>query len=125
MEEHYPAFYIVKNPIDVTGSATSDDYLFAMECLLRDPNVHVIMPWFVFQDTPLDEGIVEGLDRLNRKSSKPILCGAAGGPYTRRMAAAIEEVGVPVLPSAHLWAAAASGLVRWGQVLARGGPEQG
>jgi 3-hydroxypropionyl-CoA synthetase (ADP-forming) len=124
MEEHYPAFYIVKNPIDVTGSATSDDYLFAMECLLRDPNVHVIMPWFVFQDTPLDEGIVEGLDRLNRKSGKPILCGAAGGPYTRRMAAAIEEVGVPVLPSAHLWAAAASGLVRWGQVLARG-PEEG
>jgi 3-hydroxypropionyl-CoA synthetase (ADP-forming) len=120
MKEHYPAFYIFKNPIDVTGSATSDDYLFAMECLAKDPNVHVIMNWFVFQDTPLDEGIVSALEKMNRTAGKPILCGAAGGPYTRQMSAAIEEIGVPVFPSAHLWAAAAYGLVRWGRVLAKG-----
>ncbi|MBI5013957.1 MAG: acetate--CoA ligase family protein [Deltaproteobacteria bacterium] len=120
MKEHYPAFYISKNPIDVTGSATSDDYLFAMECLAKDPNVHVIMNWFVFQDTPLDEAIVSALEKMNRTAGKPILCGAAGGPYTQRMSAAIEEVGVPMFPSAHLWAAAAHGLVRWGRVLAKG-----
>ena len=117
MEAHYPAFYICKNPVDVTGSATSDDYLFAMECLDKDPNVHVIMNWFVFQDTPLDEGIVEVLDKMNRKAQKPILCGATGGPYTNRMSQAIEDIGVPVFNSAHLWIATASALVRWGGIL--------
>lgn len=59
MEAHYPSFYICKNPVDVTGSATSADYLYAMERLVDDPGVDIIMNWFVFQDTPLDEGIVE------------------------------------------------------------------
>ena len=81
MEAHFPAFYISKNPVDVTGSATSDDYRFAMETLLEDPGVDVIMNWFVLQDTPLDEGIVDVLDRINKKSQKPILCGATGGPF--------------------------------------------
>jgi 3-hydroxypropionyl-CoA synthetase (ADP-forming) len=117
MEAHYPAFYICKNPVDVTGSATSDDYLFAMECLDKDPNVHVIMNWFVFQDTPLDEGIVEALDRMNQKSQKPILCAARGGPYTQRMSEAIEEIGVPVFESPHLWIATAAALIKWGEIL--------
>jgi len=119
MTSHYPAFYICKNPVDVTGSATSDDYRFAMECLEKDPNVHVIMNWFVFQDTPLDEGIVDVLDEMNRKSTKPILCAARGGQYTRKMSMAIEAIGVPVFDSAHLWIAAAGALVRWGGILER------
>ena len=119
MVDHFPPFYISKNPVDVTGSATSADYLFAMECLLKDPDVDVIMNWFVFQDTPLDEGIVEAVAHINRQSAKPILCGAAGGPYTQRLSRAIEDQGVPVYSSAHLWIAAARALVEWGQILNR------
>ena len=119
MEAQYPAFYICKNPVDVTGSASSSDYHFAMECLLDDPGVDVIMNWFVFQDTPLDEGIVESLEQLNRKSSKPILCGAVGGRYTHKMSQAIEEIGVPVFKSAHLWIAAAKAVVQWGRIRQR------
>ncbi len=119
MEDHFPAFYICKNPVDVTGSATSDDYRFAMECLLEDPNVHVIMNWFVFQDTPLDEGIVAVLDKINSESDKPILCGAVGGPYTAKMSKAIEAVGVPVFGTAHTWIAAANALVNWGKIRRR------
>ncbi len=122
MEDHFPPFYICKNPVDVTGSATSDDYRFAMECLLEDPNVHVIMNWFVFQDTPLDEAIVPILDKINSVSEKPILCGAIGGPYTEKMSKAIEAVGVPVFRTAHTWIAAANALVGWGKVLRRNAP---
>jgi len=116
MEAHFPAFYISKNPVDVTGSATSDDYRFAMETLLEDPGVDVIMNWFVLQDTPLDEGIVDVLDRINKKSQKPILCGATGGPFTRKISRAIEEIGVPVFDTPHLWITAAKILVDWGAV---------
>jgi 3-hydroxypropionyl-CoA synthetase (ADP-forming) len=116
MESHFPDFYICKNPVDVTGSGTSDDYALAMESLIKDPAVHVIMNWFVFQDTPLDEGIVKVLEEINQKSPKPILCGATGGPYTKKMSRSIEKIGVPVLNTAHTWIAAANALVRWGKI---------
>ena len=103
----------------MTGSATSEDYRIAMECLIEDPAVHVIMNWFVFQDTPLDEGIVSVLGEINSESKKPILCGAAGGPYTLKMSKAIEALGVPVFTTAHTWIAAANALVNWGKILRR------
>jgi 3-hydroxypropionyl-CoA synthetase (ADP-forming) len=83
---------------------------------MEDSRVDIIMPYFVFQDTPLDESIVERMDALNKASSKPIVCCAAGGPYTRKMSRALEEVGVPVLPDVAQWVAAASALVSWGRI---------
>jgi len=119
MRDHFSFFYLVENPVDVTGSASAEDYEFVIRTLIEDVRVDIIMPFFVFQDTPLDESIVERMEALNRESSKPIVGCAAGGPYTRRMSRALEEVGVPVLPDVAQWVAAASALVRWGQ--ARGG----
>jgi len=110
LREVYPAYYLVQNPVDVTGSATSQDYRAGIEALIADPQVDVIMPWFVFQDTPLDEGIVEALADLSRASSKPILCGAMGGPYTEEMSTAIEARGVPLFGGVRQWLAAARAL---------------
>ncbi len=106
----YPPYYIVQNPIDVTGSGTSGDYEAGIEAMLNDPQVDIAMPWFVFQDTPLEEDIVEKLARLNREYDKPILVGAIGGPYTAKMSKAIEQIGVPVFHSVRDWIAAAYGL---------------
>ena len=47
----YPGYYVVQNPVDVTGSATSEDYRVGIEALLAEPNIDIAMPWFVFQDT--------------------------------------------------------------------------
>ena len=55
----YPSFYIVQNPLDVTGSGTSSDYEIGIQALLDDPGVDIVMPWFVFQDVPLGEDIPE------------------------------------------------------------------
>lgn len=106
----YPPFYLAQNPVDVTGSATTSDYAVGIQALLDDPNVHVVMPWFVFQDTPVGEDIADALGDLNRRRKKPILVGATGGPFTARMSQAIEEQGVPVFHSVREWIAAAMGL---------------
>ena len=59
LKEHYPATYVIGNPCDITGSANADDYRFAIQAFMDDPNVDIIMPWFVFQDDPLEETIVD------------------------------------------------------------------
>ena len=107
----YPSFYVVQNPIDVTGSATSKDYEVGIEACMQDPQVDIVMPWFVFQDTPLGEDIVQKLGRLTRTYDKPMLVGAiGGGPFTVAMSQAIEAEGIPVFHSVRDWIAAARGL---------------
>lgn len=101
----YPGYCIVQNPIDVTGSATSEDYRVGIQGLIQDNNIDIIMPWFVFQDTPLEETIADTLAELS--GIKPILCGAMGGPYTERMRSALEAYNIPVFEGVRLWLAAA------------------
>jgi 3-hydroxypropionyl-CoA synthetase (ADP-forming) len=110
LSQAYPSFYIVANPVDVTGSGSSADYETGIRALLADPGVDVIMPWLVFQDVPLNDDIPEKLGELNRMATKPILCGTTGGRFTRQMADAIEANGVPVFHSVADWVAAARGL---------------
>jgi 3-hydroxypropionyl-CoA synthetase (ADP-forming) len=116
MREHFSFFYIVENPVDVTGSASAEDYEFVIRTLLADESVDIIMPYFVFQDTPLDESIIERMEAILRDAKKPIVSCAVGGRYTVRMSKALEGLGAPVLPDVVQWVAAASALVRWGIV---------
>jgi 3-hydroxypropionyl-CoA synthetase (ADP-forming) len=74
--EHYPSTYVIGNPLDVTGSANADDYKFAIQTFFDDPEVDIIMPWFVFQDDPLEEEIVNILSTFHKLKKKPVLIGA-------------------------------------------------
>jgi 3-hydroxypropionyl-CoA synthetase (ADP-forming) len=105
-----PYCFISETTVDLTGSATSKDYEVSLQILAQDPAVNVLMPFFVFQDTPLDEGIVTVLERIKR-FGKPIICCAAGGPYTRIMSRRIEALGIPVYETAEKAAKAAHALI--------------
>ena len=113
LKEHYPATYVIGNPCDITGSANADDYRFAIQAFMDDPNVDIIMPWFVFQDDPLEETIVDILADFQRQKRKPILIGAMGGPFTEKISRKIEESHVPVYHSVITWATAAGTIAKW------------
>jgi 3-hydroxypropionyl-CoA synthetase (ADP-forming) len=116
LKEHYPPTYVIGNPCDITGSASADDYRFALQVFMSDPNVEILMPWFVFQDDPLDETIVDVLASFRRRQSKPIVIGAMGGPFTKNLAKRIEEAKLPVYHSVLEWVTAAGALARWAKV---------
>ena len=115
-KEHYPATYVIGNPCDVTGSASADDYRFAIQAFLDDPNVDIIMPWFVFQDDPLEEKIVDILADFQKQKKKPILVGAMGGPFTEKISKKIEEFNIPVYQSVITWITAAGSLAKWNRI---------
>ena len=104
------------NPADVGGGATADDYRFVIEQFLDENNIDIAMPWFVFQDDPLEETIVGYLAELSEKNVKPILAGGNGGPYTEKMTKLIENHNVPVYHDLRTWVAAAAALSQWGKV---------
>ena len=118
MVEHFPPTYVVGkgNPADVTGGANADDYRFTIQSFMDDPNVDIIMPWFVFQDDPLEETIIDYLAEFSNQRKKPVIVGGNGGPYTQKISALIEQKGVPVYDDIRTWAAVASALAQWGKV---------
>jgi 3-hydroxypropionyl-CoA synthetase (ADP-forming) len=115
-KEHYPPTYVIGNPCDITGSANADDYRFAIQAFMDDPNVDIIMPWFVFQDDPLEETIVDVLASFQRQKKKPVLIGAMGGPFTKDISKRIEDANVPVYHSVVEWATAAAAMAKWARV---------
>ena len=115
-KEHYPATFVIGNPCDVTGSATADDYRFAIQSFQDDPNVDIIMPWFVFQDDPLEEKIVDILADFQKQKKKPLLVGAMGGPFTEEISKKIEAFNIPVYHSVITWITAAGTLAKWNRI---------
>ncbi|WP_268541616.1 3-hydroxypropionate--CoA ligase [Candidatus Nitrosotenuis cloacae] len=117
LKEHFPPTYVIGkgNPVDVTGGASADDYRYTIQKFMEDPNVDIVMPWFVFQDDPLEETIIQYLGEFSRQKKKPLLVGGNGGPYTKKVSALIEKEGVPVYDDLRDWVAAASALHQWGK----------
>ena len=105
-----PNYVIIENPIDLTGSAIDQDYRTAIETAIEDQNVDIIMPWFVFQDTPISNKIHLVFSVLKRSSSKPIICGTIGGEYTHYMGRLFEEEGIPIFYSVNEWVTAAEAI---------------
>jgi 3-hydroxypropionyl-CoA synthetase (ADP-forming) len=117
MKDHFPPTYVIGNgnPADVTGGANADDYRFVIQTFMDDPNVDIIMPWFVFQDDPLEETIIDYLVDFSNMKKKPLLVGGNGGSYTEKVSKLIEAKGIPVYDDLRDWVAAASALSQWGK----------
>ncbi|HUO43080.1 MAG TPA: CoA-binding protein, partial [Methylomirabilota bacterium] len=106
-----PYCLLSETTVDLTGSATSADYESALTILAKDPAVSIMMPFFVFQDTLLDEGIIDVLNATKRLR-KPMICCAAGGTFTRNMSRRIESIGIPVYETAERAVDSAQALVK-------------
>jgi 3-hydroxypropionyl-CoA synthetase (ADP-forming) len=116
IQNHFPTSHIIGkkcNPIDITGGATAEDYRFIIQAFIDDPNVDIIMPWFVFQDEPLKEKIIDYLYNLSKNRKKPIIIGGNGGPYTQKISKLIEEKGIPVYDNVEMWLVVARALSNW------------
>lgn len=113
IREALSPFVIVDNPVDLTGSATPRDYEIALESLIHDPNVDIVFVFFVHQNAPMSEEIVNVMEKINKlanKNGKPILAGAAGGPYTLSINKRMEKLGIPTYPTPERLVAAAKAL---------------
>jgi 3-hydroxypropionyl-CoA synthetase (ADP-forming) len=118
MKAHFPIAVPIHsgNPADVGGGATAEDYKFVIQHFMEEKNIDITMPWFVFQDDPLEETIVDYLADFQKKRKKPLLVGCNGGPYTEKMVKLIEKHNVPVYQDLRTWVEAAGALVQFGKI---------
>lgn len=108
LKELFPNHVIIGNPIDLTGTATDDQYEQAVKIAVKDQNVDIIMVWFVFQCKPITNRICSFLKKY--KDKKPIICGAIGGEYTHKIGNLLDKKYIPIFYTVDEWVSAAGSL---------------
>jgi len=100
LSEKFPGYFILNNPIDLTGSSGDQDYGTAMKAALVDNDffdaaiVISLMP-----PETMTEGVVDIISQMAEESGKPVVICTIGGEYTRKIKIMFEKNGLPVFPS--------------------------
>jgi len=95
MKKRLPGYFVVKNPIDLTGNATSKEFGIALDAAIKDSNVDMVITVVLFQTPALDANVTEVIAERARACKKPFVVVSAGGRYTEVLKKKIEDAGIP------------------------------
>jgi len=100
MRKDLPPIISVANPIDLTGSATAKEYLYALEQTVDDPNVDSIT--YIIIPTPPAINVyelMEGLKPYAKSIKKTITFCAIGGKEAIYIREELEKMNFPFYPT--------------------------
>lgn len=121
-EGKLPKFATNFNPVDITGSATSEMFELATEILFDDPEINGIILLGLHHTPALQEDFIDRVARVASKYTKPIVACDIGETemalYTRSR---FDRLEIPAYSSPEDASRAMNGLVRYGSYLAKNG----
>ncbi len=86
----------IHNPIDLTGSVTTEQYKHALKAVLEEKNVDMVLLIVLLQTPLITPEIIDIIKQAkNHRSKKPIIVISTGGNFTEMYTRQIEELGVP------------------------------
>lgn len=103
----FPTFYGINNPLDLTGSATDEEYINALEHGLKD-DYDIVIITVLWGPPRLTEGLTDKLAETIKRQDKPALICSPGGIFTKKQNRRFEEKGIPVFSTPESVARAAS-----------------
>lgn len=107
------SFYVVSNPVDLTGSACDRDYHTALTVAMLESDEYdaaIIIPLMAPQG--MTEKVVELITDTMKQSEKPAVICTVGGAFTMKIKQLFEDREFPVYPSPERSAKAMSMLLR-------------
>ena len=114
-EGKIPQFATNLNPVDITGSGTSEMFELATEILFRDPEIYGIILLGLHHTPALQEDYIDRVAKVASKYDKPIVACDIGETemalYTRFR---FDKLGIPAYSSPEDAARAMNALVRYG-----------
>lgn len=118
LKSFLPPHAIAKNPVDLTGDATTERFQKALDAVFKDKNISGVVIIALLQVPTLTEGILD-IIRDCKMYGKPFVAVVAGGTWAQERARKIEGFGVPVYPTAERAVKAMATLAEYGKVLKR------
>ncbi|MEM2904486.1 MAG: acetate--CoA ligase family protein [Candidatus Bathyarchaeia archaeon] len=116
-----PSYAIVGQAIDLTGSATSEDFRKALSLMLEDPQTDMLLVFVVFVNSTLEPEVVDVIADVSGRG-KPVLCWATGSDYSEDLIRKLEKRGVPTYPTSERLMNAVSALIEAGRPAERAPP---
>ena len=118
LEKKLPQFSTTINPVDLTGSATSEMYRYAAEILFQDPEIHGIIVLGLHHIPALQEDFIDKTAIVANEYDKPIVaCDIGETEMALYIRNTFDKLGVPAYPSPEEAARAMKGLVDYGLYL--------
>jgi acetyl coenzyme A synthetase (ADP forming)-like protein len=94
-----PPYANVRNPLDIIGDATSERYESALNAMLQDDGIDIIVLIILFQTAAIDSSVVNVAIKASDQKKKPIIAICTGGEYTEMHKRILESYGVPTYSS--------------------------
>jgi len=117
-----PSFATNLNPLDLTGSATSEMFVEGMKILLEDPEIHGILVFGLHHAPALQEDFVDRIASLAKNYTKPIVaCDIGETEMALYIRFRFDKQGIPAYFSPEDAARAIVALVNYGQYLKKTG----
>ncbi|MEM3458373.1 MAG: CoA-binding protein [Candidatus Bathyarchaeia archaeon] len=121
-EGKLPKFATNSNPVDVTGSATSEMFEYATEILFQDPEIHGIILLGLHHTPALQEDYIDRVAKVANKYEKPIVaCDIGETEMALHTRFRFDKLGIPAYPSPEDAARAMNALVKYGLYLKKSG----
>ena len=121
-EGKIPKFAVTLNPVDLTGSVTSEMYELATELVLQDPKVHGVILLGLHHTPALQEDYVDRVAAVTSRYSKPIVaCDIGETEMALHVRSRFDKLGIPAYMSPEDAARAMAALVRYGLYLKKKG----
>ena len=120
-EEKLPKFATYVNPVDITGSGTSEMFELATEILFEDPQIHGILLLGLHHMPALQEDFIDRVAKVAGKYDKPIVaCDIGETEMALHTRFRFDKLGIPAYSSPEDAARAMNALVRYGLYLKKG-----
>ncbi|MCJ7470573.1 CoA-binding protein, partial [Candidatus Bathyarchaeota archaeon] len=117
-----PKFATNFNPVDITGSGTSEMFEYATEIVFQDPEIDGIVLLGLHHTPALQEDFIDKVARIANKYDKPIVACDIGETemalYTRSR---FDKLDIPAYSTPEDAARAMNALVRYGVFLKKEG----
>ncbi|MCF6157671.1 MAG: CoA-binding protein [wastewater metagenome] len=100
LKAQFSGFYVVNNPVDLTGSASDEDYRIALHtCMVESDEYDAVIIIPLMAPQGMSEKVVGLIADTMRSSGKPAVICTVGGAFTLRVKQLFEERMLPVYPS--------------------------
>ncbi|MEM3617955.1 MAG: CoA-binding protein [Candidatus Bathyarchaeia archaeon] len=121
-EGKLPKFATNLNPVDVTGSATSEMFELAADIVFQDPEIHGVLLLGLHHTPGLQEDYIDRVTKVASKYEKPIVaCDIGETEMALHIRSRFEKLGIPAYSSPEDAARAMSALARYGLYLKKKG----
>lgn len=95
LESKYPPHAVIANPIDLTGNASTEDFIISLNACLKEKDVGIVLLALMMHPPTVSPDVIPLVGEIHKKSSKPIIVTSPGGSFSEIHRRHLQALGVP------------------------------